>query len=520
MTMRLIHTTTREICQFPANRIPPYAILSHTWDDTEPSFQDVSRSGVVEGSKIDKCCIQAVLDGWQYVWIDNCCINKESSTELSEAINSMFKWYKESAICYIYMKDVYHQNRFDFSTARWFERGWTLQELLAPSAIMFFDREWIEIGTKWRLREELTRATRISEKHLWDPTGASIAVGMSWASRRKTTLPEDRAYSMMGLFDVNMPLIYGEGEVAFMRLQEQIVQNIPDDSIFAWNSGRFEGGGILAKSPNLFEEPGDIVPVRPRAVQRAPYSITNQGLAIEVACRTPLFDESKKSPEASQIEFGILQLNCRRHSEPDKCLAIKLVKIGDVFFRNEELFVVDKRPLESLKTVYIMKHFDIEKNILADQKNTQRFAVRLRPAFARRFQWTLMSVELTVDGPKLLGRIKSRKIDQSTLVIEDVQTVFLTCTERYHGDEALGVVIWPQYEIPYIDTFVINDITKATEALRQRTMHIMSQYQTGRRVPAPDIYSEILSSGTRISVELRRANIDNDVYNLVLLDIE
>lgn len=177
--MRLIHTTTKEICQFPANRIPPYAILSHTWDDIESSFQDVSKSGIVEGSKIDRCCVQGVLDGWQYVWIDTCCINKETSAELSEAIHSMFNWYKNSTICYVFLEDVCYRNKRDFSIARWFEGGWTLQELLVPPSIIFFDREWIELGTKWSLREELTRATKISEEHLWDPAGASVAARMS-----------------------------------------------------------------------------------------------------------------------------------------------------------------------------------------------------------------------------------------------------------------------------------------------------------------------------------------------------
>ena len=517
--MRLIHTTTREICQFPANRIPPYAILSHTWDDTEPSFQDVSKSGIVEGSKIDKCCVQAALDGWQYVWIDNCCINKENSAELSEAINSMFSWYKNSAICYVYIKDVCYQNKRDFSTARWFERGWTLQELLAPPAIIFFDRKWIELGTKWSLREELTHAARISEEHLWDPTSASVAARMSWASWRKTSLPEDRAYSLMGLFDVNMPLIYGEGEKAFMRLQEQIIQDRPDDSIFAWECGTFQGGGILAKSPELFEKSGDVILVRPSTVKRAPYSMTNQGLAIEVVCKTETLGETSRSPEDPQIEYGNLQLNCTRVSEQEKCLAVFLMRLGEVFIRTSLQFV-DKRPLEGLKTVHIMKHLDLEKRLFANKKKNQRFAVRFRPAFERRFQSTFMTVELTVHGNKLLGRPELRRIGQSTLVIAEAQTVFLTCTDTYHGHEALGVVIWPEHEIPYVYTFVIEDVTKAIEALQQRAMQIVSHHDRGRIVPAPDKFLESLPSGTKISVALKRANIEDDVYNLVMLDHE
>ena len=179
------------VAPFPANKIPPYAILSHTWDNIKPSFQDVSRSGIAGGSKIDKCCVQAKLDGWEYVWIDTCCINKESNAELSEAINSMFNWYKQSGVCYVYLNDVCLQNKSGMSQARWSERGWTLQELLAPSAIIFFDKNWLELGTKWTLREEITLATRISKEYLWDQRFASVAAKKSWASRRTTSLLED-----------------------------------------------------------------------------------------------------------------------------------------------------------------------------------------------------------------------------------------------------------------------------------------------------------------------------------------
>ena len=294
--MRLIHTSTRKLHQFPANKIPPYVILSHTWDDTEPSFQDVSTLGTAQGSKIDMCCARAALDGWEYVWIDTCCINKDSSAELSEAINTMFNWYKKSAICYVYLSDIGKNGKPDLSAARWFERGWTLQELLAPPSIIFFDREWSKLGTKWSLREKIIRATRISEEHLWDPTSASVAAKMSWASKRMTLLPEDRAYSLTGLFGVNMPLIYGEREKAFMRLKEQIIEEMADESIFVWRDERFQLGGIFTTSPDAFEESEDVVLINPKFFRRRAYSVTDLGFAIEAACKTMPLVESIDNP--------------------------------------------------------------------------------------------------------------------------------------------------------------------------------------------------------------------------------
>lgn len=212
----------------------------------------------------------------------------------------------------------------------------------------------------------------------------------------------------MGLFDVNMPLIYGEGEKAFMRLQEQIIRDKPDDSIFAWSCGGFQSVNILAQSPDLFKKSGDVIRIRPRAVKRAPYSMTNLGLAIEVACKTFSFpfDGPRRSPEVPEMESAILQLNCRRLSEPETCLAINLVRLGGFYVR-QDLNVVDKRPLEGLKTVYIMTRFLEEVYDFATQKKNQRFAVRFCPGFERRFQSTFMSVELTISSNKLLGQQSS-----------------------------------------------------------------------------------------------------------------
>ena len=242
--MRLLNTKTLQLHEFHSN-FPLYAILSHTWvDGEEVAFEDMETPDREEKAgfrKIKRCCSQAASDGFEFVWVDTCCIDKRSSTELSEAINSMYKWYENAQICYAYLPDVKDREHpeSEFAKSRWFTRGWTLQELVAPSDVVFFGGEdWFKIGTKASLRDAISRITKIDTSILkcsQDVFKASIAQRMSWASKRKTTRPEDIAYCLLGIFKVNMPLLYGEGENAFTRLQLELL-NVPNDhTIFAWS---------------------------------------------------------------------------------------------------------------------------------------------------------------------------------------------------------------------------------------------------------------------------------------------
>jgi hypothetical protein len=229
--MRLLNTTKRKLEEFGGNDIPLYAILSHTWRKFEITFQDIEGGDVEqkeEYEKVRKTCSMAADHGFDYVWIDTCCIDKTSSAELSEVLNSMYRWYKEAEKCYVYLADV-PRGTVDrltgvvgdrFRKSRWFTRGWTLQELIAPSTIIFLNSEWQEIGTKSSLQWMISEITGIPSNILLggDLESASIAQRMSWASKRETTRVEDLAYCLMGIFGVNMPMLYGEGERAFIRL--------------------------------------------------------------------------------------------------------------------------------------------------------------------------------------------------------------------------------------------------------------------------------------------------------------
>ncbi|KAL5321110.1 hypothetical protein ACEPPN_011922 [Leptodophora sp. 'Broadleaf-Isolate-01'] len=231
--MRLVKVDAGEklsLIEFFGNNIPPYAILSHTWGSNgdEVSFEDlVNQTGndKIGYAKIEFCGRRASADGLQYFWVDTCCIDKSSSAELTEAINSMFQWYRNAAKCYVYLSDVsiYDFNQADrlrksvFQQCRWFSRGWTLQELIAPTGVEFFSHEGEHLGDKKSLEKEIIESTEINVLALrgYPLSNFTVADQMSWAAKRTTTREEDNAYCLLGIFGVYMPLIYGEGRRAF-----------------------------------------------------------------------------------------------------------------------------------------------------------------------------------------------------------------------------------------------------------------------------------------------------------------
>ncbi|KAF2110980.1 hypothetical protein BDV96DRAFT_552710 [Lophiotrema nucula] len=220
--------------------VPAYAILSHTWGNEEVLFQDIEanadKSKLVSKAgwrKIQFCAEQAAANGLQFFWIDTCCIDKKNAVELGAAINSMFRWYQNAARCYVYLSDVSKPDRANsewawkeaFRTSRWFTRGWTLQELIAPKLVDFFSLEGERLGSKLMLEPEIHEITGIAEKALRGEvlSNFSIQERRSWAERRNTTIEEDEVYCLIGIFGVSLVLNYGEGrDHALRRLENEI----------------------------------------------------------------------------------------------------------------------------------------------------------------------------------------------------------------------------------------------------------------------------------------------------------
>jgi hypothetical protein len=307
--MWLLNTDTIELTQFLDDRIAPcYAILSHTWEIEEVTLQEIQVAPrplhITEKAgfkKVLSCCAQAATDGFEWVWIDTCCIDKTNSAELSEAINSMFRWYGNAIVCYAYLADVEigdnpeHEDS-QFQKSRWFTRGWTLQELLAPRSMVFYNRDWEDIGTKKSLEQTILSVTKIEGSYTGDTNhlsgyvsdylpdmvqlrNVSVAQKMFWASRRETTRVEDIAYCLLGLFGISMPLIYGEGINAFKRLQLEIMKSSEDQSIFCWWQSNARTGSPLASSPMDFQLSNHITC---GTNTNSDFSMTNRGLKINL----------------------------------------------------------------------------------------------------------------------------------------------------------------------------------------------------------------------------------------------
>jgi hypothetical protein len=247
--MRLLKLTDRgefSLTKDLINDIPPYAILSHTWGDNE---EEITYKDVMEGlgrekvgyKKIQFCAAQTARDGLQYFWVDTCCIDKSNHVEFSEAIISMFRWYQNSVACYVYLTDVSITSQKpaeqcrelweqSFLTSRWFIRGWTLQELIAPQVVKFFSIEGNVLGDKKSLENQVHAVTKIPVRALrgYALSTFTIQERLAWARSRKTQREEDETYCLLGMFDVHMPLLYGERkENARNRLLQELNKRAP-----------------------------------------------------------------------------------------------------------------------------------------------------------------------------------------------------------------------------------------------------------------------------------------------------
>ena len=290
--MRFLNTKSLELSgPYTPSKVPDYAILSHRWNTEEVTFADISKAPISElqsetrikngFAKIQGACKLALQDGYAWIWIDSCCIDKSSSAELQEAINSMWRYYRESNICYAYMADVPDSDAGwgqMFTKSEWFTRGWSLQELIAPACVVFYAHNWEPIGTKLERYEQIAEITSIDpdvlRNHAVDLF--STAEKLSWAAHRKVTREEDEAYWLLGLFYVNMPLLYGEGrEKAFVRLQEAIYNSIADHSIFLFRHSLHvdDDQPLLADSPTRFCDRSDCTSCLSQGIRCLPSNI-------------------------------------------------------------------------------------------------------------------------------------------------------------------------------------------------------------------------------------------------------
>lgn len=234
---------------FVSSKIPEYAILSHTWglDTEEVTYKDLidgTGKNKVGYQKIQFCGEQASRDDLHHLWVDTCCIDKSNNAEVAEAINCMFRWYRDAAECYVFLSDVPradidtidHSQQLPwesaFRTSRWFTRGWTLQELIAPKTVNFYSRDHILLGDKASLQQQICEITGIAIEALRGDSLQyfSIQERFRWVEKRQTTKEEDLAYCLLGIFNFFLPLIYGEGQMHAMRRLKRTIEEFEPQS--------------------------------------------------------------------------------------------------------------------------------------------------------------------------------------------------------------------------------------------------------------------------------------------------
>ncbi|KAI4907301.1 hypothetical protein J4E90_009804 [Alternaria incomplexa] len=285
-----------------------------------------SASGRIGYSKVEQACKIALDLGYRYLWMDTCCIDKTSSAEVSQAINSMFQYYQKAEYCIAFLSDWDPTSRDGLRESRWFKRGWTLQELLAPKRVEFYDANWQCRGDKIELSEDIQAAAKIQRGVLNGSIlleDVPVAVRMSWASSRETKYIEDTAYCLLGIFDINMPLLYGEGNKAFLRLQEELIKQSRDMSIFAWRSkdNAQKYTGLLATSPELFVRMDTLVFSPDALAQSREYNITNRGIRFHL----PLTQDEESGYFLLPVNHGYIE---------GENLAVFLRQVGmDLFVR-------------------------------------------------------------------------------------------------------------------------------------------------------------------------------------------
>lgn len=304
---------------------PKYAILSHRWVGEEITFRDFQSTrfdnvpllnpvpfvagedaGDIKGNlssiyKIAGACKQVRTledQGIKNLWIDTVCVNQGDSQEVSRSINSMFRWYQDAEVCLVYLFDVTWRadkaSRRQFIDSEWFLRGWTLQELIAPKNVQFYDRNWAYIGTKDDLALEIAEASGIAPSYLSGSfRDASLAQRMSWLANRTTKHLEDRAYCVLGIFDIYLDTRYGSGEAEFVRLQAEICNKWDstkpfDDSLFAWKTDRIQWSGLLAPAPGCFRGAGDILFIPALARLRDTRDKASSGVEVDGTGKTTL----------------------------------------------------------------------------------------------------------------------------------------------------------------------------------------------------------------------------------------
>ena len=427
--MYLINVRSLELEEFGDETQVQYAVLSHRWQAGELIFEDTVRK---QGhrylpvdqipEKVQRCCRQAANDGLSYVWIDTCCINKTDASQHEEAINSMFSYYQNAEVCYSYHFDV---PGVFLTKSELFKRGWTLQELLAPRKLVLFDRDWNKLGERLGLADQISNTTGIPSHVLRDAfvpnadTRLLAAETISWAQGRSTGRAADKAYSLLGLLDINMPMLYGLRERAFLKLQEAILLEHDDYSVFAWNGVRPGNPSLLADSPDCFQTGvfGQAL-INTNRVRRD-RNVTSDGVTLDI----------NLAPWQSRVYVAYLDIELAEEEE-DRALGIfvKQIDYNDRFARIPA-------EMAGLSDCMDLMGFDPDRR---DSVRTRKITVvnRLKDFELEAYRCediSAFTIHQAIRGPALQGKLDyyQDKYNKERTTLGELP---ITLTHRHSGD--------------------------------------------------------------------------------------
>ncbi|KAK8067423.1 heterokaryon incompatibility protein-domain-containing protein [Apiospora saccharicola] len=374
--MRLLNTSTLRLRWYPEDEPPPpYAALSHTWGADEVEYADLQ--GTENGRskygfrKLLGACQEAIRSHkLSWLWADTVCIDRSSSAELSEAINSTYRWFQNCNICLAYLDDLCTSGQPEdlLVNSRWMRRSWTLIELIAPRNLAFYNADWSLLGTKESLVSTLSRITQIDQAVLAESEALSdVSIGkrMSWAAQRSTRRIEDAAYSLLGLFGISMEIRYGEGSHAFMRLQDELLRTLNDASLFAWQSSDDqEYRGLLARSPAEFGHLSSLE--QATAPWRLPTALRLTSTTPTLTCRL--------AHNECEEDFSMPLADNPTNVKSYECLSVKfrLWKGELVRWNPQHLFYVSIDVTAGTHELPVARDVDTRKSKLISQSMTQR----------------------------------------------------------------------------------------------------------------------------------------------------
>ncbi|KAG2745551.1 hypothetical protein P692DRAFT_201076993 [Suillus brevipes Sb2] len=340
-----------------------WVMLSHRWESKEPRLHDIQDNGVYTldpvGTvvKLQTFCKTARDAGYRWAWVDTCCIDQNNNVELQESVNSMFVWYRHSTLTIVYLADVLPSSEPGaLANSTWNTRGWTVQEFLAPSTVLFYRADWTlylnDSSPNHKesaiIMRELEDSTGIDAQALvaFRPGMRGAREKLRWASSRVTTVQEDIAYSLFGIFHVHLPVIYGEKrQNALGRLLQEIIAHSGDITALDWIGKASEFNSCLPADITSYKAPPCMLSSLSEEEMQLCVSRLRNSVSVESTSKLYTLLDNLSSPRFAHsrlqlpcIAFSITELRRRRNTDSETCFTyeVKADCLQDLLITSED----------------------------------------------------------------------------------------------------------------------------------------------------------------------------------------